>query len=279
PLLATRYARRSPHGARFFGRSATPRCLSVDRSVCRRAQDSPRAKIFPGIEDQSAGALVAFFPTAEGRRSMRIVRTIEELRQAFTPLRSRAPIGFVPTMGAWHDGHVALIRAALRDGCIVVASIFVNPAQFNDPRDLAAYPRDEVRDARMAAAEGVDVLFIPTVDEIYPPGFATRVDVEGAACGLEGELRPGHFGGVATVCLKLFPIVDPAVAFFGQKDAQQVTVIEQLVRDLNLPLAIRIVPTVRDHDGLALSSRNVRLSPDERRRVLAIPSALAAGVA
>ena len=166
---------------------------------------------------------------------MKIVRTIEEVRQTLVPLRSHAPIGFVPTMGAWHDGHVALIRAAHRGGCIVVASIFVNPAQFNDPRDLAAYPRDEIRDARMAAAAGVDVLFIPSVEEIYPAEFATSIDVEGAARGLEGELRPGHFNGVATVCLKLFHIVDPAVAFFGQKDAQQVAVIEQLVRDLNLP--------------------------------------------
>jgi len=191
----------------------------------------------------------------------------------------QASIGLVPTMGAWHSGHVALIHAARRRGCAVVASIFVNPAQFNDSADLAAYPRDEARDADMAVAEGVDVLFVPTVDEIYPTGFASWVDVYGEALGFEGDLRPGHFRGVATVCLKLFHLVDPDIAFFGQKDAQQVAVIGQLVRDFNLPIEIATVPTVRDVDGLALSSRNVRLSPDERRRALAIPRALAEGLA
>src|SRR5262245_2240425 len=182
-------------------------------------------------------------------------------------------------MGAWHSGHLALLHGARRRGCVVVASIFVNPAQFNDAADLAAYPRDDARDADMAAAEGVDVLFIPTAAEIYPSGFATWVDLYGEARGLEGDLRPGHFRGVATVCLKLFHLVAPDIAFFGQKDAQQVAVIEQLVRDFNLPIEIATVPTVRDDDGLALSSRNVRLSPDERRRALAIPHALAAGLA
>ena len=210
---------------------------------------------------------------------MKIVRSIADLRRTLTAIRRRVPVGLVPTMGAWHDGHLALLRAARREGCITVASIFVNPAQFNDSADLAAYPRDEERDARMAADEGVDVLFVPTVEEMYPRGFATWIDIAGAAHGLEGDLRPGHFRGVATVCLKLFAIVGPAVSFFGQKDAQQVAVIEQLVRDLNLPLEIRIVPTVRDADGLALSSRNVRLSPEERQRAIAIPRALRAGLA
>jgi len=210
---------------------------------------------------------------------MKIVRSIADLRRTLTAIRRRLPVGLVPTMGAWHDGHLALIRAARREGCITVASIFVNPAQFNDPADLAAYPRDEERDARMAADEGADVLFVPAVEEMYPQGFATWVDIAGAAQGLEGDLRPGHFRGVATVCLKLFTIVEPAMSFFGQKDAQQVAVIEQLVRDLNLPLEIRIVRTVRDADGLALSSRNVRLSPDDRQRALAIPRALHAGLA
>src|SRR5262249_3999438 len=154
-----------------------------------------------------------------------------------------------------------------------------NPARFNDPADLAGYPRDEARDAGMAAAEGVDVLFVPAPDEIYPAGFATWVDVYGEARGFEGDLRPGHFRGVATACLQLFRVVDPHVGFFGQKDAQQVAVIEQLVRDFNLAAEIVTVPTVRDLDGLALSSRNVRLSPDDRRRALAIPRALAAGLA
>ena len=153
---------------------------------------------------------------------MRIVKTIADVRRTLAPLRRQGPIGLVPTMGAWHAGHLALVHAARRRRCVVVASIFVNPAQFNDPADLAAYPRDESRDAGMAAAEGVDVLFVPVVDEIYPAGFATWVDVYGEARGFEGDLRPGHFRGVATVCLKLFHLIDPDIAFFGQKDAQQV---------------------------------------------------------
>jgi pantoate--beta-alanine ligase len=210
---------------------------------------------------------------------MKIVRTIAEVRRVLAPRQPHASIGLVPTMGAWHDGHLALIGAARRESGIVVASVFVNPAQFNDPADLAAYPRDDDRDARLAADAGVDVFFVPSVEEIYPTGFATFVDVQGAASGLEGDLRPGHFRGVATVCLKLFNIVGPTVSFFGQKDAQQVAVIEQIVRDLNLPLEIRVIPTVRDSDGLALSSRNVRLSSEERQRALAIPRALVAGLA
>jgi pantoate--beta-alanine ligase len=182
-------------------------------------------------------------------------------------------------MGAFHDGHVALFRAARRSSDLVVVSSFVNPAQFGDPADLAAYPRDEARDARIAAEEGIDLLFVPDAAEMYPPDFATWIEVEGPARGLEGDFRPGHFRGVATVCLKLFTIVRPDVACFGQKDAQQAAVVTQLVRDLNLDLRIQMVPTVRDSDGLALSSRNVRLSPDERTRALAIPRALAAGLA
>jgi pantoate--beta-alanine ligase len=182
-------------------------------------------------------------------------------------------------MGAFHDGHVALFRAARRSSDLVVVSSFVNPAQFGDPADLAAYPRDETRDARIAAEEGIDLLFVPDAAEMYPPDFATWIEVEGPARGLEGDFRPGHFRGVATVCLKLFTIVRPDVACFGQKDAQQVAVVSQLVRDLNLDLQIQMVPTVRDSDGLALSSRNVRLSPEERTRALAIPRALAAGLA
>ena len=158
-------------------------------------------------------------------------------------------------------------------------SSFVNPAQFGDPADLAAYPRDAARDARVAAGEGIDLLFVPDVAEMYPADYATWIEVEGPARGLEGDFRPGHFRGVATVCLKLFTIVRPNVACFGQKDAQQVAVVTQLVRDLNLDLQIQIVPTVRDSDGLALSSRNVRLSGDERDRALAIPRALTAGLA
>jgi len=182
-------------------------------------------------------------------------------------------------MGAFHDGHIALFRAARAVSDQVVASLFVNPTQFGDPADLAAYPRNEGHDARVAEESGVDYLFTPGVDEMFPAGHATWVEPESAARGLEGDFRAGHFRGVATACLKLFTIVAPQIAVFGQKDAQQVAVIKQLVRDLNLELSIRVVPTVRDPDGLALSSRNVRLSPAERRRALAIPRALEAGLA
>jgi pantoate--beta-alanine ligase len=178
-------------------------------------------------------------------------------------------------MGALHAGHEALIRTAAAENDTVVVSLFVNPAQFDEGGDLAAYPRDEERDAEIAAAAGADVLFAPSSDEIYPDGFQTWVDVEELSRGLEGDHRPGHFRGVATICLKLFNIVRPQRAYFGQKDAQQLAVVRRMVRDLNLDVAIRSVPTVRDPDGLALSSRNARLSPEERERALALPRALA----
>lgn len=209
---------------------------------------------------------------------MMTLRTITEIRASLEPLRGRETIGLVPTMGAFHEGHVALFRRARRECDRVVASLFVNPMQFGDPGDLARYPRDEERDAHIAAGAGIDYLFVPSVGEMYPEGYATWIDVEGTAHGLEGDFRPGHFRGVATVCLKLFTIVRPEVAFFGQKDAQQVAVIRQIARDLNLELDIRVVPTVRDADGLALSSRNIRLSPSEREQALAIPRALRAGL-
>jgi pantoate--beta-alanine ligase len=210
---------------------------------------------------------------------MMTVRTIAEVRRVLRPFRASSTIGLVPTMGAFHDCHIALFRAARAESDQVVASLFVNPTQFGDPGDLAAYPRDEAHDARIAEESGVDCLFAPGVDEMFAEGHATWVEPESAARGLEGDFRPGHFRGVATACLKLFTIVAPQLAFFGQKDAQQVAVIKQLVRDLNLELSIRVVPTVRDSDGLALSSRNVRLSPAERRRATAIPRALEAGLA
>ncbi|HET7571978.1 MAG TPA: pantoate--beta-alanine ligase [Gaiellaceae bacterium] len=196
---------------------------------------------------------------------MNVVRSIAELEPA-------AGTGLVPTMGALHGGHAALFRAARAENEVVVASIFVNPAQFDDPADLAAYPRDEGRDLELAAAEGVDVVFAPPPEELYPDGFSTWVEPGDA--GAEGEARPGHFRGVATVCLKIFNLVRPARAYFGQKDAQQAIVIRRLVRDLHVPVAIRVVPTVRDEDGLALSSRNARLSAEERRDALALPRAL-----
>jgi pantoate--beta-alanine ligase len=205
---------------------------------------------------------------------MKTVRTIAELRDE---LEGRSSVGLVPTMGAFHAGHVALFRAARAENDTVVASLFVNPAQFEAEEDLAGYPRDEARDAAVAEQEGVDVLFAPPVDELYPDGFDTWVMVGGPSERLEGAFRPGHFRGVATVCLKLFNIVRPDRAYFGEKDAQQVAVVKQLVHDLNLPLEIRAVPTVRDEDGLALSSRNVRLGPEHRAAARAIPRALTAG--
>jgi pantoate--beta-alanine ligase len=205
---------------------------------------------------------------------MRVTRTVSEIRAALEPRRERT-VGLVPTMGALHDGHLALLRAARADCDTVVASIFVNPAQFGEAGDLDGYPRDQERDLALAAEAGVDLVFAPSAEEMYPPGYQTWVDVTELGAMLEGRHRPGHFRGVATVCLKLFLIVRPAFAYFGQKDAQQVEVVRRLVRDLELELELRVVPTVRDADGLALSSRNARLTPAERDRALALPRALA----
>ena len=203
---------------------------------------------------------------------MRVVRTVAETRAA---LRGAADIGLVPTMGAYHAGHLALFRAARAECETVVASLFVNPAQFSDPADLARYPRDDERDERLAEEHGVDLLFAPSADELYPPGYETWVDVENASRGLEGEHRPGHFRGVATICLKLFNVVRPQRVYFGQKDAQQVEVIRRMIRDLDLEIEVRVLPTVRDEDGLALSSRNALLSEGERSVALTLPRALA----
>ena len=202
---------------------------------------------------------------------MKVVRTITELREE----PPEGSVGFVPTMGAFHEGHLALFRTARDENDFVVASLFVNPAQFGADEDLTTYPRDEERDARLAEEEGVDVLFAPSAEGLYPPGFQTWVEVEELGRRLEGEQRPGHFRGVATICLKLFNIVRPDRAYFGQKDAQQVAVLKRLIRDLNIELELRVVPTVRDADGLALSSRNAYLSPEQRERALALPRALA----
>ncbi len=205
---------------------------------------------------------------------MRTVTTIVELRAALAPHRDET-IALVPTMGSFHEGHLSLIRAARAEADVAVVSLFVNPTQFGDAADLNGYPRDESRDAGLAAEAGVDLLFTPSIDEMYPAGFQTWVDVEQLGSLLEGAHRPGHFRGVATVCLKLFNIVRPQLAFFGQKDAQQVAVLKRMIRDLDLELELRVLPTVRDADGLALSSRNARLSPEERRRALSLPRALA----
>jgi pantoate--beta-alanine ligase len=205
---------------------------------------------------------------------VRTVRTVPDLQDALAELLSGS-IGLVPTMGAFHEGHLSLFRAARAESDFVVVSLFVNPVQFTSGEDLARYPRDEAGDASLAEDAGVDILFAPDADELYPSGFQTWVDVEELGRTLEGEFRPGHFRGVATICLKLFNLVRPERAYFGQKDAQQAAVIRRMVRDLNVPVEIRVLPTVRDSDGLALSSRNVYLSPDERERALALPQALA----
>jgi pantoate--beta-alanine ligase len=209
---------------------------------------------------------------------VRIVRTIAELRASLaSPRRSGERIGFVPTMGFFHDGHLSLMRRARAECDTVVVSLFVNPTQFNDARDLEVYPRDETRDAALAAGEGVHFLFAPTAEEMYPDGFDTEVVVHRLAEPLEGASRgPAHFRGVATVVAKLFNIVQPEVAYFGQKDAQQALVVRRMTRDLDLPVRVVVCPTVREPDGLAMSSRNVRLGPTARDQALALRHGLQA---
>ena len=203
---------------------------------------------------------------------MKTLRTIREVRRE---LARGGRVGLVPTMGAFHEGHLALFRAAREDCDVVVASLFVNPTQFGANEDLTRYPRDATRDVKLAEAAGVDILFMPSVEEMYPEGYATWVDVE--ETGAEGNARPAHFRGVATVALKLFNILRPQVAYFGQKDAQQAAVLRRMIRDPDVDLVLRVVPTVRDVDGLALSSRNAYLSEQERHQALALPRALEAG--
>jgi pantoate--beta-alanine ligase len=209
---------------------------------------------------------------------MKTIRTVAGIRENVAAARAAGrSIGLVPTMGAFHGGHHALMRAA-RERCDeVVVWLFVNPTQFNEASDLADYPRDEARDAAEAEALGVDVLYAPAVEEVYPPGFATTVRVEGLSDVLEGAERgPGHFAGVCTVVTKMLNMVTPDVAFFGQKDAQQVAVLRRMVRDLDIPVELVVIPTVREPDGLALSSRNARLDTDERRRAVALSRGLRA---
>jgi pantoate--beta-alanine ligase len=203
-----------------------------------------------------------------------VSRTVADVRVTLAGARN-GRVGLVPTMGALHAGHDALLAAARAECDTVAMSLFVNPAQFGDPADLNGYPRDEERDLERACELGVDIAFVPSAAELYPPGYQTWVEVTELGTVLEGEHRPGHFRGVATICLKLFTIVRPDVAYFGQKDAQQVAVLRRMVADLHLELAIAVVPTVRDDDGLALSSRNARLSSAERARAAALPRALA----
>jgi pantoate--beta-alanine ligase len=209
---------------------------------------------------------------------VKTVRSVAEVRAELADAHATGRgIGLVPTMGALHAGHVALLRAAREGSDVVVMSLFVNPSQFDAADDLARYPRTEEADLGVARGEGVDIVFAPSVEELYPPGFDTWVEPGVLGTTLEGAARPGHFRGVATVCTKLFSIVRPSVAFFGQKDAQQVAVVRRVVADLDLGLRIEAVPTVRDPDGLALSSRNRFLSPTERAVALALPRSLEAG--
>ncbi len=211
---------------------------------------------------------------------MRTVRPVAELRELLAPgRRAGREIGLVPTMGFFHEGHLSLMRHARRDCDLVVVSLFVNPAQFGPGEDLESYPRDEARDSKLAQAEGVDVLFAPDVAEVYPDGFDTAVAVGGLTGVLDGDPArrgPEHFAGVATVVTKLLNMVQPARAYFGQKDAQQALVIRKLVRDLDIPVRVEVGPVVRDPDGLALSSRNSYLSDGERRRALGLSRALRA---
>jgi pantoate--beta-alanine ligase len=211
---------------------------------------------------------------------VRTIRSVADLRAALDPeRRAGRTIGLVPTMGAFHEGHLELIRRARAGSDIVVVSLFVNPAQFGPNEDLASYPRDEAADAPRAEHEGVDILFAPQQDEVYPPGFATTVSVAGLTEVLDGhpeQRGAGHFHGVTTVVTKLFNMVQPHAAYFGQKDAQQAIVIERLVRDLDIPVRIEVVPTVREPDGLAMSSRNVYLTEDERERAVSLSRALEA---
>ncbi len=212
---------------------------------------------------------------------MKVVRTRSELREALAePRRAGKRIGLVPTMGYFHDGHLSLMRGARRECDVVVVSLFVNPTQFGPGEDLDSYPRDENRDAELAALEGVDLLWTPDAEQMYPEGFATSIEVANSLAGvLEGDPEhrgPSHFRGVTTIVAKLFNSAQPDVAYFGRKDAQQALVIERMTRDLDFPVEISVLPTVREEDGLALSSRNAYLTAGQRERAAAISRALSA---
>lgn len=206
---------------------------------------------------------------------MKICNTIEEMRSAGRTLRRGGErLGFVPTMGALHEGHLSLVRAAKASCDVVAASIFVNPTQFGPTEDLAKYPRSFERDCELLEKEGVELLFAPSVDEMYPAGAVTWVTVEGLSAKLDGRSRPGHFRGVTTVVAKLFHIVEPDAAFFGQKDAAQVAIIRRMATDLNFPVEIVACPIVREPDGLAMSSRNAYLDPQQRKQALVLHRSL-----
>jgi pantoate--beta-alanine ligase len=203
---------------------------------------------------------------------VKVVTTIADMQRARQ--RLTAPVGLVPTMGYLHEGHLSLVRQARAENRSLVVTIFVNPTQFGPREDFKSYPRDTGRDLALLEKEKTDVVFIPSSEEMYPPGFASWVEVAGVTERLEGACRPGHFRGVTTVCAKLFNIIQPDIAYFGQKDAQQAIVIKKMVADLNMNLKIVTLPTVREPDGLAMSSRNTYLSPEERKAALVLYRAL-----
>ncbi|MBI3318192.1 MAG: pantoate--beta-alanine ligase, partial [Candidatus Omnitrophica bacterium] len=206
---------------------------------------------------------------------MKVIRRLNELRREIELLQKRGKtVGFVPTMGAFHEGHLSLIRRAAGETDAAVVSLFVNPIQFDEAKDLRSYPRPWRKDLRLAARAGAKLLFAPTAAEMYPPGFQTFVEVEKLGRLLEGQFRPGHFRGVATVVAKLFHLVQPDVAYFGQKDAQQARLVERMIRDLNFPVRLKVLPTLREKDGLPLSSRNRFLSSEARRSSRALAEAL-----
>ena len=207
---------------------------------------------------------------------MKVARSVGEARQVLAG-RAADSVGLVPTMGALHRGHESLLAAARAECAVVVASVFVNPAQFRPEEDFHAYPRDESRDLAVLEAAGADLAFLPSAEEMYPPGFQSWVEVVSLSRGLEGDARPGHFRGVATVCLKLFNAIRPHRAYFGEKDAQQAAVVGRMIRDLHLEIELRVLPTVRDADGLPFSSRNAYLGAAEREAAAALPRALFAG--
>lgn len=226
---------------------------------------------------RTVAELLRRLPERIGRGAPRLLTSLEDLRGwVKTSLRNRFTTGLVPTMGALHEGHSSLMRAAYRETDRVVVSIFVNPRQFDDPSDLERYPRTLEDDVAVCGENGVDAVFAPSAEDMYPRGFATRVEVEGLSTVLEGKVRPGHFGGVATVVLKLLALTLPDRAYFGQKDFQQAVLIRRMVRDLGVPCGVVVMPTIRDQDGLAVSSRNRFLSAEDRRRALALPAALEA---
>ncbi|MEW5799934.1 MAG: pantoate--beta-alanine ligase [Bacteroidota bacterium] len=205
---------------------------------------------------------------------MKTISAISEIRRSLQPFRNDKKIGFVPTMGYLHEGHLSLIRKAKSECDIVVASIFVNPTQFAPHEDFNRYPRDIERDSLLASTAGCDILFVPTAEEMYPDGFSSYVTVEQLSSVLEGKFRPTHFKGVTTVVAKLFNIIQPGVAYFGQKDAQQFIIIKKMVNELNMPVQIVVVPTMRESDGLAMSSRNVYLNPEERKNAVVLNQSL-----